>query len=63
MKEFFSNPKTAKLAKYPAMGLVLIGAARKNPVLIMLGLALAMAALGWAFSVMRKREGQNEGDK
>ncbi len=56
MKAFFSNPKTAKLAKYPAMLLVLIGAAKRNPVLMMLGLVLAMAALGWAFSVLRKRE-------
>jgi purine-cytosine permease-like protein len=56
MKAFFSNPKTSKLAKYPAMLLVLIGAAKKNPVLMMLGFILAMAALGWAYSVLRKQQ-------
>jgi purine-cytosine permease-like protein len=63
MKAFFSNPKTSKLAKYPAMLLVLIGAAKRNPLLMMLGLVLAMAALGWAFSVLRKRERESGGDQ
>jgi hypothetical protein len=56
MKTFFTNPKTSKLAKYPAMLLVLIGAAKRNPLLMMLGFVLAMAALGWAFSVLRKQQ-------
>lgn len=58
--KFLTDPKTAKLAKYPAMLLVLIGAARKQPTLMMLGLMLAMVALAWAFAMSKRaaKDGQ-----
>jgi hypothetical protein len=52
--KFLTDPRTAKLAKYPAMLLVLIGAARKQPILMMLGLMLAMGALAWAFAMAKR---------
>ncbi len=60
--KYLYDPKTAKLAKYPAMLLVLIGAARQRPLLMMSGLMLAMMALGWAFVLTRRVDRNSESD-